>query len=150
MLSGCLVVPSQNRFERLGITREYPYGRPEEGKPAILYVCHNMVHRDLVAHTFRDRAMYILEGGVLAGNRFDHIILFDRPFGAIQGMAVDANARWNRERLPLTLRPRGTITRYTMEQQFDLGIYNYVGIDFAGPNSDHTPKKSVRSKRTGG
>lgn len=129
MLNGSLVVPdmrggSESRFTKLGISREFPYGKPPPDKPQILYVCHNIVHRDLVAHTFRDRAMYSLVGAALTGRAFDHIVFFDWPIKLSRNDDWEAYHRCN-------LRPNGTISRYTMEQQYDLGIYKYVGFDLA-------------------
>lgn len=123
MLSGSLVVPNmwpRTRKNSLDIAREFPYGGLRtQPYPDILYVCHNTVHRDLVAHTFKDRAMYILYGSAIAGRRFNSIVLFDWP-SSTPGMSLK---REYEHHLTTHLCIDGNIVHYTYEQQLALGIY---------------------------
>ncbi len=98
-------------------SREYPHGRPAPGEPLILFVCLNNVHRDFVAMTFRDKAHYVLEGHSLYGHQYHNIVTFEsymppKSFSTRQWYDV----------LKTRLRPDGTMTHYTYEQQRKLNI----------------------------
>jgi len=131
MLSGSLVVPNKiprPRKDYRDISRESPYGGLRshgENDVKILYVCHNMVHRDLVAYTFRDRAMYILPGAMVTGRRFTHVVTFE------QFVTPASYWDWFNGYLCTNFDVHCERTYYTLEQQYELGIVNHVGFDLA-------------------